>query len=66
MAMMITAIAMDEEMMEEVFAEMCEALGYGAWYECEDAWEEMEEIMVGMGFDEEMVSAFFSEMAWDL
>ena len=54
------------EMVEMMFAEMAGALGYEAWYECEEDWEAMAEIMIQSGMDEEEVTTFFSEMAWEL
>ena len=54
------------EMIEMVFAEMLVALGYSAWYEAEEAWDDMAEIMLQMGLDSAEVEEFFEEMAWDL
>ena len=53
-------------MIERMFAEMVNALGYNAWYECEEEWEGMAEVMVAAGIDEDEVTLFFSEMAMDL
>ena len=63
--MMIT-VAQDMDMVEEAFAAILEALGLGAWYECEDVWETIEETLLFMGFEEEIVSEFFTQMSWDL
>lgn len=55
------------ELVEMVFAEMSIALGYEAWYESESEWEDMAEVMISMmGLDEEVVTVFFSDMAYDL
>ena len=54
------------EVIEIMFAEMVDALGYDAWYECEEDWEAMADIMVQAGLDEDEVAEFFSEMAWEL
>jgi len=59
-------IITDEELMEHVFAEILTSLGYEAWWSSEEAWDTIEEIMLSMGFDSEMVTNFFSEMAWEL
>lgn len=62
--MMVNSI--DTEIIEMMFAEMATALGYDAWYECEEEWEDMELMLIGLGCDIETVENFFSEMAWDL
>ena len=54
------------EIVEKVFVEMCEALDYATWYEAEEAWDDMADIMLQMGLDADEVSEFFEEMAWDL
>lgn len=51
---------------EVMFIEMCEALGYATWYEAEEAWEDMAEIMIEAGMDADEVEEFFDEMAEDL
>jgi hypothetical protein len=52
--------------MEEMFVAMCEADGYEAWYDAEEAWEGYAERMVAAGFDPQEVEEFFSQMAEDL
>lgn len=54
------------EMIEMMFSEMVSALGYDAWYECEDEWEGMEDVMVLAGLDATTVREFFAEMETDL
>jgi len=54
------------EIVEMMFAEMCMALGYGAWYEAEEAWDDMAEVMIEAGIDADEVEEFFSEMSADL
>lgn len=54
------------EMIEMMFSEMVTALGYSTWYECEDEWEGMEDVMVLAGFDTDEVRDFFAEMEADL
>lgn len=51
---------------EVMFIEMCEALGYDTWYEAEEAWEDMAEIMIEAGMDADEVEEFFDEMTEDL
>ena len=51
---------------EEMFAMMCEEVGCGSWWEAEEYWEELEARMIEAGLDAEEVSAFFSELAWDM
>lgn len=55
-----------EEMLEEMFAEMCKRDGYTAWWEAEDAWEDYEAEMVERGVPAKMAEKFFSDMAWEL
>lgn len=54
------------EMLDEMFAEMCERDGYTAWWEAEEAWANYEAEMVERGVPAEMAGEFFSEMAWEL
>ena len=54
------------EMLDEMFAEMCERDGYSTWWEAEEAWERYEAEMVERGVPTEMAEEFFSEMAWEL
>ena len=51
---------------EVMFIEMCEALGYATWYEAEEAWEDMAEVMIKAGLNNDEVKEFFNEMAEDL
>lgn len=51
---------------DEMFAELCEEMGYATWYEAEEAWDEMEMRMIESGLDVEEVHEFFQQMAWDL
>lgn len=51
---------------DEMFAELCEEMGYATWYEAEEAWEEIEMRMIESGLDAEEVHEFFQQMAWDL
>lgn len=55
-----------EEMLDEMFAEMCERDGYTTWWEAEEAWEGYEAEMVERGVSAEMAGEFFSAMAWEL
>jgi len=66
--MMNTTFTMEEkeEMVVVRFAEMMEADGYNAWYECEEAWEGYKDRMIEEGLDEEAVFNVFNEMAMDL
>lgn len=57
---------MNEMMIEEVWWEMMEALGYSEWWETEDEWDASASLLVALGFDAAEVEAFFDEMAWDL
>ena len=54
------------EMLDEMFAEMCERDGYTTWWEAEEAWEGYEAEMVERGVPAEMAEEFFSAMAWEL
>jgi len=54
------------EVVEMMFDEMASALGYDAWYETEELWDGMAEVMVSAGLDEKEVNSFFSDMAWEL
>ena len=55
-----------EEMLDEMFAEMCERDGYSTWWEAEEAWEGYEAEMVARGVPAAMAEEFFSAMAWEL
>ena len=54
------------DLVEEMFDELMDAEGFGAWYESEERWEAWEAHMVEAGLDAEAVGEFFSQMAWDL
>ena len=54
------------ERIEEMFCELCEAEGFGAWWETEGRWEDWADAMVEAGLDADEVSDFFQEMAWEL
>lgn len=54
------------EAIEERFAELAQADGYEAWWDCEGQWERYEEQMITEGLDAEMVHDLFAEMAEEL
>lgn len=54
------------EAIEERFAELAQADGYEAWWDCEGQWERYEEQMIAEGLDAEMVHDLFKEMAEEL
>lgn len=54
------------EIIENTFAEKMSALGYNAWYECENEWERIEDEMISMGLDRNEVRNFFREMEEEL
>lgn len=54
------------EAIEDRFAELAQADGYEAWWDCEGQWELYEEQMIAEGLDADMVAEFFSEMAEEL
>lgn len=55
-----------DEIIEMMFQEMAIALGFHTWYESEEEWEGMEEIMVLVGLPQDEVHDYFCEMAYDL
>ena len=54
------------EAIEERFAELAQADGYEAWWDCEGQWERYEEQMIAEGLDAEMGHELFEEMAEEL
>ena len=54
------------EAIEDRFAELAQADGYEAWWDCEGQWERYEEQMIAEGLDAEMVHDLFEEMAWEI
>lgn len=56
---------MDERLVER-FADEIQARGYDAWWEAEEVWEEIGEVLVAEGFDAEAVEAYIAEMAADI
>lgn len=54
------------EAIEERFAELAQADGYEAWWDCEGQWERYEEQMIAEGLDADMVHDLFAEMAEEL
>ena len=57
---------MDGYLMDEMFEEMMQALGYTDWWQTEFEWEGAATLLIQFGFSREMVDDFFEEMAWDL
>ena len=55
-----------EEMIQERFAELAEAEGFEAWWECEHRWEAYAEQMIAEGLDAEAVEDFFSNLGEEL
>lgn len=51
------------DVIEMMFIEMAQALGFTTWYDSADEWEGMEEIIISAGLSEDDVYEFFSEMA---
>ena len=64
--MMITTQTTDFDLVSMVFADIITGLGFDAWYECESQWNDIEDVMLEMGLDEEIVSNYFAEMSWEL
>ena len=54
------------ELVEMMFEEMSEALGYEGWWESEGEWEGMKELMIANGLNKNIVRKFFAEMGEEL
>lgn len=65
--MMMMGLMMEtaEDMVSEMFYSMCAAFGL-AWYECEEMWDDMGELIIAAGLEEKVVYSFLSDLAWEL
>jgi len=54
------------EVIEMMFEGIASSFGFDCWWDTEELWDDIAEIMISAGLDKEEVENFFSELAEEL